>query len=246
MPVYGGDAPSQAYRELHSTATETIASRANQYPRSCAFKLTPTTPRAASHSFQRTDPVASAQSKASSQPYRENRATRPLSDRRYPLHGTAPLSHQSAHLPSHQSAPHQRSTPNHSTLTKYAIVIAIVIAPSKPAVPPLHPHTHTRPTISQQIPINPSTPHLQPRTQTHIPLLVASSSNAVSTAAPGKCTYRTTLPRIKTFLTDDYIRTHTAHLASAQARALVLSPSPPHPLLPRPALTACRKRGVGR
>lgn len=33
-------------------------------------------------------------------------------------------------------------------------------------------------------------------------LLVASSSSAVSTAAPGRCTYRTTLPRMKTFLTE--------------------------------------------
>lgn len=36
-----------------------------------------------------------------------------------------------------------------------------------------------------------------------IPLLVASSNKARSTAAAGKCTYRTTLPLMKTFLTDD-------------------------------------------
>lgn len=39
--------------------------------------------------------------------------------------------------------------------------------------------------------------------ESHVPLLVASSNSATSTAAPGKCTYRTTLPRMKTFLTDD-------------------------------------------
>ena len=37
-----------------------------------------------------------------------------------------------------------------------------------------------------------------------VPLLVASSNNAVSTAAPGKCTYRTTLPLMNTFLTEDW------------------------------------------
>lgn len=42
-----------------------------------------------------------------------------------------------------------------------------------------------------------------PSSDFHVPLLVASSNSATSTAAPGKCTYRTTLPRIKTFLTED-------------------------------------------
>lgn len=36
-----------------------------------------------------------------------------------------------------------------------------------------------------------------------VPLLVASSNSVTSTAAPGRCTYRTTLPLMKTFLTDD-------------------------------------------
>jgi hypothetical protein len=36
------------------------------------------------------------------------------------------------------------------------------------------------------------------------PLLVASSKSAVSTAAAGKWTYRTTLPRINTFFTEDF------------------------------------------
>jgi hypothetical protein len=35
-----------------------------------------------------------------------------------------------------------------------------------------------------------------------IPLLVASSSSGTSTAAAGRCTYRTTEPRMKTFLTE--------------------------------------------
>lgn len=35
-----------------------------------------------------------------------------------------------------------------------------------------------------------------------IPLRVASSSSGVSTAAAGRCTYLTTLPRMKTFLTE--------------------------------------------
>ena len=40
--------------------------------------------------------------------------------------------------------------------------------------------------------------------ESSLPLRVASSKRFVSTAAPGRWTYRTTLPRMKTFLTDDF------------------------------------------
>ena len=39
----------------------------------------------------------------------------------------------------------------------------------------------------------------------NVPLLVASCNSAVSTAEPGRCTYRTTLPRMKSDFTEDYI-----------------------------------------
>lgn len=47
-----------------------------------------------------------------------------------------------------------------------------------------------------------------------LPLLVASSSRAVSTEAAGKWTYRTTLPRMNTFLTDDWIIRQSGHTIS--------------------------------
>lgn len=46
------------------------------------------------------------------------------------------------------------------------------------------------------------------------PLRVASSSNGVSTAAAGKCTYRTTLPRMKTFFTELWNGVRSAFLSS--------------------------------
>ena len=45
----------------------------------------------------------------------------------------------------------------------------------------------------------------------HVPLLVASSSKAVSTEAVGRCTYRTTLPRMKTLFTALYTRLVSVH-----------------------------------
>ena len=44
------------------------------------------------------------------------------------------------------------------------------------------------------------------------PLLVASSKSAVSTAAAGRWTYRTTLPLMNTFLTEDWYSTGCQHV----------------------------------
>ena len=50
-----------------------------------------------------------------------------------------------------------------------------------------------------------------------LPLLVASSNKAVSTAPAGKCTYRTTLPRMKRCLTELWRTTMLAGLAQPGA-----------------------------
>jgi hypothetical protein len=53
----------------------------------------------------------------------------------------------------------------------------------------------------------------------NIPLLVASSSNWVSTTAPGRWTYLTTLPLMNTFLTDDYHHTTSAYVLCVKLQA---------------------------
>ena len=56
------------------------------------------------------------------------------------------------------------------------------------------------------------------------PLLVASSKSAVSTAAPGRCTYRTTLPLINTFFTEDYRHAKVSRVHLDQRLTLLFSP----------------------
>ena len=46
-------------------------------------------------------------------------------------------------------------------------------------------------------------PQSEDNRKSDVPLRVASSKSAVSTAAPGRWTYRTTLPLMKTFFTED-------------------------------------------
>lgn len=123
--------------------------------------------------------------------------------------------------------------------------LAIVIAPSKPAVPPLHPHTHApnnQPTNPHQ-PLNPAPPTKDPNTHTS-PRRILQQRRIDRRPGQMHISYHT--PSDKDVL-DRRLYVHTRRISNQPK----LAPSSyrhrhPHPLLPRPALTACRKRGVGR
>lgn len=66
------------------------------------------------------------------------------------------------------------------------------------------------------------------RKEENEPLLVASSSSATSTPDAGRCTYRTTLPRMKTFFTDDYSTQRNGYVSVFFSHSLCLSSFPLH------------------